>query len=78
MTKFVRVLGLSLLLSGCGLGGLLSGSDTPDGASAKTSVKQFCEEDKAVNVVVNATNNCDKSHRTAEPFIVQVPAEEQQ
>ena len=65
--KIIGVLVATLIMfAGCGLGG-------PSGS--EVNVKKICQESKqgddTTNITITNTNDCDKSTRTAEPFVVE-------
>jgi hypothetical protein len=78
MKSVIRLIGLVLVavaMYGCGDSSPfnLFGPTPAAEPGARAKVIQVCEQDKSAAVNVNASQNCDKSNRTAEPTVVQVP-----
>ena len=66
LIKYIGVFSIGgLLIGGCGLGGP---------SEPEINVRNECQEsrgDDTTNVTITNTNDCDKSTRTAEPFVVE-------
>jgi hypothetical protein len=72
--ELIKYLGVfAMCTAALGIAGC--GDSDPAGSSPRVSLT--CSENSNKDVtVINATNNCDKSTRTAEPFVVEVPVVE--